>query len=235
MGRNKIKIEKISNDRTRNITFEKRMKGLIKKAMELSILCESEILLCIVDSKSNCTIYHSFNDFIGFIEDQLFKNSSKKFVSNDNYVDDDDCSRDEAEEKKKMEFVKKRAIKKNSDDEESLKDDSCLTKTNKCYNGEVSGRNKEFVEYCKMQSEILKLKEENSNYNNFTTINSIKEKLSLKITIPRKNNNEGIEVGTKSDDKSNSNHLSHSDSIMRGNFNYLSSLDNINIKGNNFI
>ena len=52
MGRNKIKIEKIKSERNRNITFIKRKKGLIKKAMELSLLCDAEILVAIV-SKDN--------------------------------------------------------------------------------------------------------------------------------------------------------------------------------------
>ena len=52
MGRNKIKIERIKNERNRNITFIKRKKGLIKKAMELSLLCNGEILVAIV-SKDN--------------------------------------------------------------------------------------------------------------------------------------------------------------------------------------
>ena len=53
MGRNKIKIEKIQNERNRNITYIKRKKGLIKKAMELSLLCESKILITIVSNNSN--------------------------------------------------------------------------------------------------------------------------------------------------------------------------------------
>lgn len=47
MGKRKISIEKISNDRDRVATFHKRRLGLIKKAMELSILCEVEVALII--------------------------------------------------------------------------------------------------------------------------------------------------------------------------------------------
>jgi len=47
MGRNKIKIERIENERNRTATFTKRKHGLIKKAMELSILCDCEIALIV--------------------------------------------------------------------------------------------------------------------------------------------------------------------------------------------
>uniref|UniRef100_A0A7S0HJC8 MADS-box domain-containing protein n=2 Tax=Geminigeraceae TaxID=589343 RepID=A0A7S0HJC8_9CRYP len=47
MGKRKIKVEKIKDDRTRLATFQKRKMGLIKKAMELSVLCEVEVALVI--------------------------------------------------------------------------------------------------------------------------------------------------------------------------------------------
>lgn len=47
MGRNKIKIEKIANERNRQATFFKRKNGLFKKAMELSILCDCDIALLV--------------------------------------------------------------------------------------------------------------------------------------------------------------------------------------------
>ncbi len=53
MGRNKIKIERIKSERNRNITYIKRKKGLIKKAMELSVLCDVNIFLCLIPKNSN--------------------------------------------------------------------------------------------------------------------------------------------------------------------------------------
>ncbi|KAL9461134.1 hypothetical protein AB3S75_004182 [Citrus x aurantiifolia] len=52
MGRGKIVIQKIDNSTSRQVTFSKRRKGLIKKAKELSILCDAEVGLVIFSSTS---------------------------------------------------------------------------------------------------------------------------------------------------------------------------------------
>ena len=68
MGKNKIKIEKIKSERNRNVTLYKRKKGLIKKAMELSLLCDAEIFLAIVDKERQKLSYFrtakNINEFI---------------------------------------------------------------------------------------------------------------------------------------------------------------------------
>ncbi|KAL9225405.1 hypothetical protein vseg_001336 [Gypsophila vaccaria] len=43
MGRRKIKIGRLPNKTNRQVTFSKRRKGLLKKAHELAILCDSHI------------------------------------------------------------------------------------------------------------------------------------------------------------------------------------------------
>ncbi|XP_006827004.2 agamous-like MADS-box protein AGL66 [Amborella trichopoda] len=45
MGRVKLQIKKIENSTNRQVTFSKRRNGLIKKAYELSILCDIDIAL----------------------------------------------------------------------------------------------------------------------------------------------------------------------------------------------
>ena len=52
MGRNKIKIEKIKNDRNRLVTFIKRKRGLIKKAMELALLCDANVFVAVVSHEN---------------------------------------------------------------------------------------------------------------------------------------------------------------------------------------
>ena len=51
MGRKKIKIERISASKNRQVTFNKRKVGLMKKAMELSILCDCRIALIILSEQ----------------------------------------------------------------------------------------------------------------------------------------------------------------------------------------
>lgn len=50
MGRKKIDIEPITNDRNKTVTFLKRKQGLFKKAFELSVLCSVDIQVVILGS-----------------------------------------------------------------------------------------------------------------------------------------------------------------------------------------
>ncbi|KAE8708558.1 MADS-box transcription factor 2 [Hibiscus syriacus] len=50
MGRGKIVIRRIDNSTSRQVTFSKRRSGLLKKARELSILCDADVGLIIFSS-----------------------------------------------------------------------------------------------------------------------------------------------------------------------------------------
>ncbi|CAN1267412.1 MADS-box transcription factor 6 [Linum perenne] len=47
MGRGKVVIKRIENKVNRQITFSKRKNGLLKKASELSILCDADVALIV--------------------------------------------------------------------------------------------------------------------------------------------------------------------------------------------
>lgn len=52
MGKKKLEaITKIMDKNSRNVTYCKRKRGLIKKAIELSMLCEQSIYLAIFDKE----------------------------------------------------------------------------------------------------------------------------------------------------------------------------------------
>ena len=58
VGRKKIDINYIKDDKLRIVTNSKRKKGLIKKAMEISLLCGTDIVLIIHDKFSKkATMY----------------------------------------------------------------------------------------------------------------------------------------------------------------------------------
>ncbi|ANM59191.1 K-box region and MADS-box transcription factor family protein [Arabidopsis thaliana] len=50
MGRRKIEIKRIENKSSRQVTFSKRRNGLIDKARQLSILCESSVAVVVVSA-----------------------------------------------------------------------------------------------------------------------------------------------------------------------------------------
>ena len=83
MGRNKISIQKIKDERIRNITYYKRKKGLIKKAMELSFLCDVDILVSIYPKNiilNQLLIFCSNNNADNFINDYIKNPLIKKEI-----------------------------------------------------------------------------------------------------------------------------------------------------------
>ncbi|XP_018415763.1 PREDICTED: myocyte-specific enhancer factor 2A isoform X2 [Nanorana parkeri] len=59
MGRKKIQITRIMDERNRQVTFTKRKFGLMKKAYELSVLCDCEIALIIFNGSNKLFQYAS--------------------------------------------------------------------------------------------------------------------------------------------------------------------------------
>ncbi|XP_051816460.1 myocyte-specific enhancer factor 2A-like [Acanthochromis polyacanthus] len=59
MGRKKIQITRIVDERNRQVTFMKRKFGLMKKAYELSVLCDCEIALIIFNGSNKLFQYAS--------------------------------------------------------------------------------------------------------------------------------------------------------------------------------
>ncbi|CDZ98101.1 srf-type transcription factor [Phaffia rhodozyma] len=68
MGRKKIEIKRLSDDRNRNVTFLKRKAGLMKKAWELSVLCSADVAVIVFGHNGKLFEFSSRN-----IEDLLLK------------------------------------------------------------------------------------------------------------------------------------------------------------------
>ncbi|XP_004513723.1 agamous-like MADS-box protein MADS1 isoform X3 [Cicer arietinum] len=57
MGRGKIEIKRIENTTNRQVTFCKRRNGLLKKAYELSVLCDAEVALVVFSTRGRLYEY----------------------------------------------------------------------------------------------------------------------------------------------------------------------------------
>ncbi|KAK3403804.1 hypothetical protein EUGRSUZ_K00190 [Eucalyptus grandis] len=51
MVRGKVQMRRIENTTSRQVTFSKRRTGLLKKAHELSVLCDAEVAVIIFSQK----------------------------------------------------------------------------------------------------------------------------------------------------------------------------------------
>ncbi|XP_022991329.1 MADS-box transcription factor ANR1-like isoform X3 [Cucurbita maxima] len=71
MGRGKIVIRRIDNSTSRQVTFSKRRNGLLKKARELSILCDAEVGLIVFSSTGK--LYDYSTTSIRSITDRYYK------------------------------------------------------------------------------------------------------------------------------------------------------------------
>jgi hypothetical protein len=82
MGKKKLEsISKIQDKNSRNVTYCKRKRGLIKKAMELSKLCDQQIYMAIFDKeKQRLVEYRSTLDFGCKLVHQLTKEKYKQYI-----------------------------------------------------------------------------------------------------------------------------------------------------------
>ena len=63
MGRKKIEMKRVDNEKTRRVTFKKRRIGVIKKAMELSMLTGAAVMIKVYNEEDNSFVeYCSAND-----------------------------------------------------------------------------------------------------------------------------------------------------------------------------
>ncbi|KAF3648592.1 Agamous-like MADS-box protein AGL8 -like protein [Capsicum annuum] len=57
MGRGRVQLRRIENKINRQVTFSKRRSGLLKKAHEISVLCDAEVGLIVFSSKGKLFEY----------------------------------------------------------------------------------------------------------------------------------------------------------------------------------
>ncbi|GAY46294.1 hypothetical protein CUMW_095940 [Citrus unshiu] len=57
MGRGRVQLKRIENKISRQVTFSKRRAGLLKKAHEISVLCDAEVALIVFSTKGKLYEY----------------------------------------------------------------------------------------------------------------------------------------------------------------------------------
>ncbi|CAN6583746.1 unnamed protein product [Malus baccata var. baccata] len=78
MGRGKIEIKRIENSSNRQVTYSKRRNGIIKKAKEITVLCDAKVSLIIYSSSGKMVEYCSPSTTLTEILDKYHGQSGKK-------------------------------------------------------------------------------------------------------------------------------------------------------------
>ncbi|XP_019460409.1 PREDICTED: MADS-box transcription factor 1-like isoform X1 [Lupinus angustifolius] len=68
MGRGRVELKRIENKINRQVTFAKRRNGLLKKAYELSVLCDAEVALIIFSNRGKLYEFCSSSSMIYMLE-----------------------------------------------------------------------------------------------------------------------------------------------------------------------
>lgn len=68
MGRKKLALKKIENSTARQVTYSKRKDGMIKKAHELAVLCDTDIAVVMFSPSGRLTTFSSSRRFISLMQ-----------------------------------------------------------------------------------------------------------------------------------------------------------------------
>ncbi|KAK6163861.1 hypothetical protein DH2020_000725 [Rehmannia glutinosa] len=105
MVRGKTELKRIENTSSRQVTFSKRRSGILKKAFELSVLCDAEIALVIFSSNGKLYEFSSSRVIDKTIERYL-KNPKTRATMDNVQLDLRQHLKDEADElHKKIELL----------------------------------------------------------------------------------------------------------------------------------
>ncbi|KAF3438037.1 hypothetical protein FNV43_RR20793 [Rhamnella rubrinervis] len=90
MGRGRVQLKRIENKINRQVTFSKRRSGLLKKAHEISVLCDAEVALIVFSTKGKLFEYSTDScmerileryERYSYAERQLLSNEQESNIS----------------------------------------------------------------------------------------------------------------------------------------------------------
>ncbi|XP_061399317.1 myocyte-specific enhancer factor 2 isoform X3 [Musca vetustissima] len=146
MGRKKIQISRITDERNRQVTFNKRKFGVMKKAYELSVLCDCEIAL-IIFSSSNKLYQYASTDMDKVLLKYTEYNEPHESLTNKNIIEKENkngvMSPDSPEQEADYTLTPRTEAKYNKIDEEF----QLVMNRNHMAGGTTSGRNMSNTNY----------------------------------------------------------------------------------------
>uniref|UniRef100_A0A7N0TWL5 Uncharacterized protein n=1 Tax=Kalanchoe fedtschenkoi TaxID=63787 RepID=A0A7N0TWL5_KALFE len=84
MGRGRVQLKRIENKINRQVTFSKRRSGLLKKACEISVLCDADVALIVFSTKGKLSEYATDASMERILERyESYSSSDKQIVSTD--------------------------------------------------------------------------------------------------------------------------------------------------------
>ncbi|CAI9756149.1 unnamed protein product [Fraxinus pennsylvanica] len=84
MGRGKVQLKRIENKINRQVTFSKRRVGLLKKAHEISVLCDAEVALIVFSYKGKLFEYATDSCMDSILERyQRYSFAERQLVANE--------------------------------------------------------------------------------------------------------------------------------------------------------
>ncbi|WOL10440.1 truncated transcription factor CAULIFLOWER A-like [Canna indica] len=84
MGRGRVQLKRIENKINRQVTFSKRRSGLLKKAHEISVLCDAEVALIIFSTKGKLYEYSTDSSMEKILERyEHYSYAEKAIMSSD--------------------------------------------------------------------------------------------------------------------------------------------------------
>jgi len=84
MGRGRVQLKRIENKINRQVTFSKRRGGLVKKAHEISVLCDAEVALIVFSNRGKLFEYSTDSSMEKILERyERYSYAERQLASND--------------------------------------------------------------------------------------------------------------------------------------------------------
>ncbi|XP_057531872.1 agamous-like MADS-box protein MADS9 [Amaranthus tricolor] len=161
MGRGKIEIKRIENTTNRQVTYTKRKNGIIKKAKEISVLCDAKVSVVIFANNGKMHGYHTSSSSVPDILEQYQTISGKRIwdAKHENLKNEIDRIKKENDDMR----IELRHLK--GEDVGSLPHPDLMRLEDALETGLVSVRNKKKEIRDMYERNTMKLEEENNRLN----------------------------------------------------------------------